>query len=160
MISIDIDGNPIPWKRVGQRNLGSYVISYDRQKPEKEKIRLGIAKNYKDKPLTCALKVDIHFFLPIPKSTTKKIRLEMQEGKIKSIKKPDIDNLSKFILDCMTGFVYADDSQIVELTAKKLYSSNPGTLIQIIPIETSSSQDLIQVEEFCSIYEECKNEKD
>ena len=39
MISITIDGNPIPWKRAGDRVIGRKVIHYDQQKVEKEQIR-------------------------------------------------------------------------------------------------------------------------
>lgn len=33
--------------------------------------------------------------------------------------RPDLDNLVKAVKDAMTGVVYRDDSQIVELLAKK-----------------------------------------
>lgn len=35
-------------------------------------------------------------------------------------KRPDIDNLCKFVLDALTGVVYSDDAQIVKLTTTKL----------------------------------------
>jgi len=34
--------------------------------------------------------------------------------------KGDVDNMVKFILDAMTGVVFADDSQVVKITAYKL----------------------------------------
>lgn len=36
-------------------------------------------------------------------------------------RKADIDNFNKLIFDAMTGIVYEDDSQIVELNIKKSY---------------------------------------
>jgi Holliday junction resolvase RusA-like endonuclease len=35
---------------------------------------------------------------------------------------PDIDNCIKFYLDAMQDVVYLNDSQVIELSAKKLYS--------------------------------------
>ena len=37
-------------------------------------------------------------------------------------KRPDIDNYVKFYLDCMNKVVYLDDSQVIELSAKKIYN--------------------------------------
>ena len=39
---------------------------------------------------------------------------------------PDVDNLAKFYLDGMTGIVFDDDAQVVELTVVKL-RDNLGT---------------------------------
>lgn len=36
---------------------------------------------------------------------------------------PDIDNLSKFILDVMTSIVYVDDGVVVSLRARKVYDN-------------------------------------
>jgi Holliday junction resolvase RusA-like endonuclease len=35
-------------------------------------------------------------------------------------KKPDVDNLAKFVLDALTGLLYRDDEQVVKLSAIKL----------------------------------------
>lgn len=47
------------------------------------------------------------------------------------IKKPDIDNLIKFILDAGNGFLFYDDSQIYEISAKKIYGDDFKTEITI-----------------------------
>lgn len=36
------------------------------------------------------------------------------------LKKPDLDNLVKFVLDALSGVVYADDAQVVKLVSYKL----------------------------------------
>ena len=58
----------------------------------------------------------------------------MLTGRISHMKKPDIDNLQKFVLDCLNEIVIRDDSQVVEIRARKVYSMKPGTLIRIRPI--------------------------
>lgn len=48
-------------------------------------------------------------------------------------RKRDIDNCLKALLDCCTGLLYLDDSQIVELHVyKQIDSKNPRTVIQIL----------------------------
>ena len=38
--------------------------------------------------------------------------------------KPDVDNLAKFVLDSLTGVLFADDAQIVDLHMYKLRDSH------------------------------------
>lgn len=71
------------------------------------------------------------FYMPIPKSTSKKKRLAM----VYHTNKPDIDNLCKFLMDCFNGIVWADDAQVAELAAGKLYSEDPRTEIIVREVE-------------------------
>lgn len=49
-------------------------------------------------------------------------------------RKFDIDNANKLIFDALTGIVYEDDSQIVELTIRKSYDKErPRAELQIFP---------------------------
>ena len=133
MLLINIAGNPIPWKRTGQRVIANSVINYDRQKLEKERTRWQIRAHYEEPPMTTPLAMEITFFMPIPKGTSKKKTTQMQTGFIRHMKRPDIDNLQKYILDTMTGHVYVDDAQIDSLNVRKQYSTNPRTVIEITP---------------------------
>lgn len=71
------------------------------------------------------LKAEITAYFSIPKSTSKKKKVEMSEGRINPIKRPDADNIAKTVLDALNGIAYYDDSQIVEVTVKKRYAENP-----------------------------------
>lgn len=45
----------------------------------------------------------------------------------------DIDNMLKALLDCMTGLIYKDDSQVTRLHVfKEIDKHNPRTVIQIV----------------------------
>jgi len=44
---------------------------------------------------------------------------------------PDLDKLVRAVLDALTAICYVDDSQVVELYAKKIYGITPGVRIQI-----------------------------
>lgn len=59
--------------------------------------------------------VEINFVMPKPKSAPK--------GKIFCDKKPDIDKLIRSTFDSMTGVLYKDDAQVVNVKATKTYVS-------------------------------------
>jgi Holliday junction resolvase RusA-like endonuclease len=45
----------------------------------------------------------------------------------------DLDNMLKALLDCMTGTVYKDDSQVTEIHCfKEIDKENPRTIVQIL----------------------------
>lgn len=78
------------------------------------------------------LKAIILAYFPIPKSTSKKKREEMQTDLILPTKKPDTDNIAKAILDALNGVAYYDDAQVVELHVVKKYSEEPRAEVMII----------------------------
>ena len=52
-------------------------------------------------------------------------------------KRPDIDNLQKFVFDAMTGLFYKDDSQLVSVNVCKLYDDHDHVEITIAQEKTS-----------------------
>lgn len=64
-------------------------------------------------------------YIPV-KSTSKKKMQQMLDGEILPLKKPDMDNIVKVIADALNGVAYLDDSQIVLVKAKKVYSTVEG----------------------------------
>lgn len=68
------------------------------------------------------IRARIEVYYSIPKSYTKKRRLEIKEGRERATKKPDIDNITKIILDALNKIAFDDDSQVVELTVIKRYT--------------------------------------
>lgn len=74
-----------------------------------------------------AANVSIFFYLPRPKSVTERKRYWHTV-------KPDIDKLTRAILDAITlsGVIWVDDSQVVNLHAAKHYAlKDPYTVIVI-----------------------------
>lgn len=69
-------------------------------------------------------------FLPT-KSVSKKKQAQMLEGAILPLKKPDIDNVVKVICDALNGVAYHDDTQVVVLNAKKVYSAIEGVDVTV-----------------------------
>lgn len=55
----------------------------------------------------------LEFVMPRPKSLPKRF--------LEHLKKPDLDKLTRCVLDGLTGVVYKDDSQVTSLAAIKRY---------------------------------------
>ena len=71
-----------------------------------------------------SLEMFITAYFPIPKSTTKKDRQLIKERKLFPTKKPDADNIAKVICDALNGVAYHDDTQIVKMEVRKVYTEN------------------------------------
>jgi len=134
MISIELFGQPVAQQRPRFARRGSGVACYDNQSKVKEGYKWQIKSQYRESPIKTPIALDIIFFMPIPASTSGIKKRQMENGIIAHTKKPDIDNLQKFVLDCLNNLAFEDDSQIVEIRAKKIYSSKPGTTIRLIPL--------------------------
>ena len=61
-----------------------------------------------------------------PGSESKKRKALMLDGQIRHTKRPDIDNISKVVMDALNGLAWHDDSQVVSLLARKTYGSEAG----------------------------------
>ena len=80
------------------------------------------------------VKVDILAVYPIPKSFTKKERLQVLRGELHPTKKPDADNIGKIVADALNGVAYRDDSQIILLRIRKTYSEEPCVVVTVCPL--------------------------
>lgn len=83
------------------------------------------------KTLEGRIKVSIIAYFSIPKTTKKADINEMLENNISPIKKPDIDNIVKSILDSMNKFAFKDDNQITKLEVEKKYSLEDKVYVKI-----------------------------
>lgn len=88
-------------------------------------------RQYKGELLLGALSVEMTFYRPIQKSGTIKEKQGKRDGLLRPIVTPDVSNYVKLVEDALNGIVYKDDSQIVELIARKYYSDDPRTEIII-----------------------------
>lgn len=70
-----------------------------------------------------------HFYFLFPK------KIKCESNRLIKPNKPDIDNLLKFYSDCFNGLFYRDDSQIVQIIAKKFYATYNKTIIVIKDIK-------------------------
>ena len=131
---ITIPGNPVA---KGRPRLGKYGTYTPKKTADFESyVEYCWAAEYGNlKPSDKPLEVGIVFYMPIPKSASKRAKASMDLGEIKHIKKPDLDNMAKAVLDALNGLAYIDDSQIYSLTLYKTYSEQPGTYLKITESE-------------------------
>jgi len=125
---ITIPGKPVGKARPRFKRFGG---TYDPQSDINKSIKIIIASQWLFPVIEGPISVGMRFYMPIPKSTSKKNRIKMISGEMRHVKKPDLDNMVKG-LDNMTGIVFKDDNQIYQIYAEKRYSENPRTEINII----------------------------
>lgn len=71
-------------------------------------------------PTREAVRINLLFVLPRPATRTWKTKPMRREW---MTSKPDLDNLAKAILDALTGVLYADDAQVVDLRLAKVIAA-------------------------------------
>lgn len=72
----------------------------------------------------------IAYFKPA-KNTTKKNRELMLSGTLSPIKKPDIDNIGKVMLDALNKIAFKDDNQVTKMEIEKVYAEEEKIYIKI-----------------------------
>lgn len=138
--------------------MGKNGVVYDQQYKEKAftklllKNALKMAQNGSDGKVASEAKslkssqafaIDLVFCMPVNESDSiANVNLKIW-NLVPCNKKPDIDNLEKFILDCANKILFDDDHMIIKLSSKKIYSNQPKTEINImaLPEKTFINQE-------------------
>src|SRR5580692_5263057 len=131
MILIEISKPPVPWAAHG----GYGKRGFNPRRKDRETYQWQIRSQYNQlNPLSGPVKVEYIYFVGMPKSTSKVRRLQMLNGMMHPIKRPDLDNYDKFLSDCLTDIVWEDDSQVVEKISRKVYGEVEKTVIKVTAI--------------------------
>lgn len=126
-MKITINGRPTPAARPRVTRHGTYNPKQKQQEKLSFEIKSKLPLSHI--PSVKPIELSLFFFMPIPNSlSTKKKELLIGQP---HTRKPDIDNLSKQVLDAANGVLYKDDSQIYELVTQKTFSNEPRTVIII-----------------------------
>jgi len=75
-----------------------------------------------------AVGVEMKFYFEKPPSVSKK--------RVHLVVKPDVDKTARCCFDAMTGIMFADDAQIVQMVVSKEYGLPERTEITVINLET------------------------
>ena len=128
-------GDPIPKAR--PRFGQGRAHTTKRTKTQEEKIALVYAGAYGDFCFgeKIPLRLVADFYIKIAKSDTKTVKAGKLSGEIRPTPRPDADNLLKCVQDALNGLAYHDDSQIVEVVARKWYSDAPRTEVYIARLD-------------------------
>lgn len=126
MISLQFPIAPVPQ---GRPRLGKWGVFKPLKSRRFENQISALARAaYRGEPLTGPLKVTFTFFVGCPKRKVREVPHV----------KPDLSNFIKAVEDACNGIVWIDDSQIVEIHAKKMYdwaSKFEGVWVSVCPLD-------------------------
>jgi len=134
-MKVIVYGDPKAQKRPRFARRGKFVTTYDPSELQKDNFICQIIKHKPKQPLEGALSLRCRYYMPIPKSLSKRKKLRLLQERTPHVKRPDLDNMDKFVMDCMNSIFYNDDSQIYNKQSFKFYSPIPRTEIEIVENE-------------------------
>ena len=141
MITVEVYGEPAPQGSKRVYNGRIVEAGSKKLKPWRKAIAQACFDllSQDTQLITGPLRVEVDFYLPRPATVTIKKRAL-------PIVPPDLDKLARACLDGLNqgadtgrigdGVIYADDSQVVELIARKFYADDrlPGATITILAL--------------------------
>lgn len=133
-IRFEVLGEPVPKARhrTARTRTGMLIQYNDKQAKAREgNFQAQAVRFAPSKPITGAVRLEISAFMKIPQSWSKKKTLQALAGEIRPTKKPDFDNLAKFVGDALNGIFWLDDKQIVAGLIVKQYSDRPRWEIKV-----------------------------
>lgn len=138
MVRLTIPGEPQGKGRHRAVRRGDHIATYTPRKTKdyEDEVRFCYRQEYGD---LMAFAVDepvsatIIAAFGIPKSTSKRRKVEMMAGMVLPTKKPDTDNIAKIVLDALNGLAYPDDKQVVELHVIKEYDLESCVTVELTP---------------------------
>lgn len=124
-ISFSVYGSPVAKGRPNVAFRGKYPVMYtpSATRAAEESFIQQAIKYKPETPWEGPISITFRFYKIKPPSMSKKVK--------EWTKKPDLDNLIKLSLDAMNKIFFQDDSQIVEIIARKEYSDTPRTYVEI-----------------------------
>jgi Holliday junction resolvase RusA-like endonuclease len=129
-VTFEIDGQPFAKQRPrGTRNGRMYTpaptVAY-------ESIVRSHGNKHFDAPLEGPVRVEITaIFKPAKSWSEKKTRASIGAP---HTQKPDLDNCEKAILDGLNRVAFADDSQVCELSSRKMWGLQAKTIVRVIAL--------------------------
>jgi Holliday junction resolvase RusA-like endonuclease len=132
-----VEGDPVAQPRARATSFAGRARMYDpgTAKPWRERIAVALLASRSAEPLLCPVALWLTFYLRRPKSHLLSKGGLCKGAPLMPIGKPDIDNLVKAVQDELTQLsIWHDDSQLVQLTARKVYcldGQKPGLLIDL-----------------------------
>ena len=137
IISHQFDINPVPAARPRVSRWSTY---YPKKYTQFKKDMEALTGEISTTPCENLVCVSLEFMIKIPKSWSKKKRLERENTYCNN--NSDIDNYIKAILDSLNGVYFIDDRQVVEVFAIKKYSNEPRILFKMMEMDNDERGDV------------------
>mgnify|MGYP001248527504 CR=1 FL=1 len=138
MVWLTIPGEPQGKGRHRAVRRGDHIATYTPRKTKdyEDEVRFCYRQAYGDRMAFAVdepISATIVAAFGIPKSSSKKRKVEMMAGRGLPTKKPDTDNIAKIVLDALNGLAYPDDKQVVELHVIKEYDLESCVTVELTP---------------------------
>lgn len=141
-VFILVEGEPRGKGRPKFARQGGFVRVYTDDKTMKYEalIQLEARRAMKGRPLiTGPVKIRMEILHPVRASWSKSKRAGALAGTIAATVKPDSDNVEKIVYDALNGYVWGDDTQVVDAHVTKHFSETPCVSILITPLDLESA---------------------
>lgn len=136
---MDIFVPGIPASQGSKRHVGNGVMVESSKKlgPWRERVALAVSEVVEGEPTRSTVTVACDFYFARPQSHLRKDG-SVRASAPKRPGRPDLDKLVRAVFDALTGIVFQDDGQVVDLVAGKQYGESPGLWLRVINHEEES----------------------
>ena len=127
LLDLFVPGRPAPQGSKRHVGGGRLVESSKAVGPWRDLVAWHAAQEFRIAPLDGPLRVSLMFVMPRPSGTPKRTTPA-------AVKRPDLDKLVRSVFDALSGVVWRDDSQAVEIHAYKRLAEldeTPGCRIRV-----------------------------
>jgi Holliday junction resolvase RusA-like endonuclease len=134
MLTFTIPGAPVAKGRAKLSTVNGHARAYTPTKTRNYESLVALAAEQAMRgraPFDGPLALQVTILLGVPESWSKKKRAACLAYEVLPTKKPDIDNVTKSVLDGMNAVAFVDDSRIVDLVVKKRYSDSPRVVVEL-----------------------------
>ena len=134
-VTIVIAGEPVAKARPRATRKGFvYTPAHVRKNEAHGRLAAQLAMGDRP-PIQVPVRLELVAELPIPASWSARKRALAITGDLLPTSRPDIDNYLKSGMDSLNEIVVRDDSQVVELTARKRFSIAPKLAMTVFPLD-------------------------
>ena len=125
MTAFSCEGTPVP--QGSMKVINGHILHSQGSALAVWRSTIALAARFAGaKPLEGAIAIDITFRVRRPRTVKREFPSVA----------PDLDKYIRAALDSLTGIAYLDDSQVVDIKSRKVYSDTPGADISIDQILT------------------------
>ena len=138
-VEIVVSGRPRPkgsWKPITVRGVTRLIPDNKRSRPWQDSVANSARVAFGcGRPHPGAVYMNVAFLLERPASHYAKdgtVRNSAPPYPSRHRADPDVDKLVRGVMDALTGIVYADDSQVISVTASKQFCGESRAIIRCV----------------------------
>jgi Holliday junction resolvase RusA-like endonuclease len=138
-VTVVVAGEPMAKARPRLTRRGiAYTPAHTRKYEAHGRLAAQVAMGDRP-PIEVPVRLELVAELPIPVSWSGCRRALAVRGDLLPTSRPDVDNYIKAGLDSLNEIVLWDDSQVVEITARKRFSVAPKLVMTVFPLAAAFS---------------------